>query len=191
MRASFIALALTFPMSAAAEKAVSERINLDAGRPVRVEMDKGRLIVTPSTAAVASYRVKFVPDETRPMFRFFGGVGPSQFDYDQSSAVYDAGKGTLKIRTGEHLDALVTLEVPSTQSLDMNLEHGELKLGAVAGKIVAFIKDGLLSYDASALAPNACVKATINDGIVKNKRDFPCESPSATLHGHTGIISVK
>lgn len=193
MRKSLIALALSLPLAVAAAdgKAVSDRVKIDADRRIRVEMDKGSLTVTPSTTGYITYLVKFVPDETRPMFRFFGGVGPSPRDYDESSASFDALKGVLTIHTGSHLDAVVTIEVPVKQPLGLQLTTGEAKIGPVTGKLDAFIKDGILKYDASALAPGVCVKATINDGIVENNRDFKCESAGAVLHGHTGIISVK
>ncbi len=192
MRKPVIALLLSLPLLAAAEgKVASDQVKIEADRRISVRMDTGYLTVSPSAAGVITYRVKFVPDETRSMFRFFGGVGPSQRDYDDCSAIFDAAKGTLTIRTGKHLDAVVTVEVPAQQPLDLNLADGEIKIGAVSGKLDAFINDGIIKYDASALAPGACVKAAINDGVVENKRDFPCETASATLHGHSGIISVK
>ena len=191
MRKSLIALLLSVPVLALAAdgKVVSDQIRIDASQKVRVAMDKGYLTVLPSADGALDYSVEFKPDETCSLFPW-GKIHPSEDDYRASSVSFDHDKGVLTIQTGKHLDAVVKLKVPVKQSLDVQLKTVAAKIGPLAGRLDAFIENGIVKYDASALAQAVCVDASINDGIVHNKRDFQCSAPGAALHGHSGIISV-
>lgn len=181
-------LSLTLPAAAAERKVVSENVKINAGERIQVEMDKGELSVTPSAAGAMTYTVEFVPERKR---WFFGSAVPTAQDLQVSTASFDAAKGVLTIRTGKRLKAIVKLEVPAKQELDVRLQVGTADIGPVSGKLEAFVDVGVLTYDASAMAAGVCVEASMGLGEVKNERDQNCKSVGAELRGRMGTISVN
>lgn len=190
MKKPLIALMLSLPLSAAAadHKIVSENVKIKPDQRIHVEMDKGALSVTPSSAGAMTYRVEFVRERRR---WFFGNTVPTAHDLEDSSASFDAAKGVLTIRTGKRLKALVKIGVPAKQPLDVQLKVGTADIGPVSGKLEAFVETGVLTYDASALAAGVCVSASMKFGEVENDRDHNCKSVGAALHGQMGTISVN
>ena len=193
MKNSLIALLLSLPLSAAAAdgKVVSEQVKIGAGKEIHVAMDKGQLAVVPSGSGTLTYRVEFVPERGRSLLKLLHIGNPSAADYERSSASFDAATGTLAIRTGEHLKAIVKIGVPVKQPLDLNLTVGAAEIGPLSGKVKAFVATGDLKYDASALAAGVCVSAALRLGEVRNSRDVDCKSVGTTLRGNLGTISVN
>lgn len=166
---------------------VKNEVVLKPGQKIAVASDSGKLTVSSSESDTFAYRVEFLPNKTG-WLDF--SKGPTEKDYDECTAVYTP-EGGLKISTGKGLNAIVTVSVPAKNALDAQLSAGILTIGPRAGLVEAFVGDGILEYDASALGAGVCVTATINAGTVKNKRDFNCKSVGAVLHGHSGLITVK
>lgn len=190
MKSSLLAALLLLPLSASAEpKTVYNSAKLDLDKLVRLEMNQGYLTISPASGWNMTYKVEFVPDEGCKAL--FHRVCPSAQDYADSAATYDAASGDLAIHAGAHLDAVVTLEIPAQQPLTVHLHTGAAKIGALIGKLDAFVEDGILNYDSSALAAGVCVSARVDDGIADNKRAFKCAAPGAVLHARTGVISVR
>ena len=165
----------------AGAKDVSGQVELKAGAWFRVDGDKGHIEVYPIASGPVTYEVRFQADH---------GTRPSQQDYDDSSAVYDAAKG-LSIRTGKHLEMKVKIGVPAKQPVEVQLETGLVEIGQLTGKIEARVQTGELDYDARALPADVCVNASVNEGSVTNNRDFRCRTGEANLHVHTGTLEVK
>lgn len=168
-------------------QAVTNEVAMKPGQKIAVASDNGKLIVNASESETLTYRVEFIPNKTG--FLDFG-AGPTQKDYDDCKATYTADQG-LKVQVGKGLNAVVTVNAPAKAALDAQLKSGILTISARAGKVEAFIGEGILEYDAAGLPAGVCVTASINAGTVSNKRDFNCASVGAVLHGHSGIITVK
>jgi hypothetical protein len=169
------------PRKKAVSKFVSDKVRLKAGGWLRVVGDKGLIEVVPIASGPITYEVEFRPDQ---------GAAPSQKDYDDSSATFGAAEG-LTVRSGEHLEIRMKIRVPANQPVQAQLETGELVIGRLTGKIDATLVTGELRYDARALPADSCVTASVNEGIVTNKRDFRCKPGDAILHVRTGTLEVE
>lgn len=194
MRKLMCMLAASVPLTTAAyanalAKTVSENVEVAASQKIRINLDKGTLVVLPGDSARIKYRVDFAPDGGTPWF--FRKDGPTAKDYEDSTAVFDKNTGELKIQSGRKIDTTVKVYLPSAQALDVNVEAGMAKIGPLAGKVDAMLAVGDLKYYASALPEGACVDASIKIGVVTNDRDVNCKSVGAKLRSHTGIITVE
>lgn len=187
-----IAVLLSLSLSAAAAdgKTVSDSVKIGAGRKIRVEMDKGLVVVKSSAAGTLTYRVQFTAERTGWRW-FFGSTVPSARDYDASTAAFDAATGVLSVRSGRRVSAVLTVEVPAKQALDLQLAVGDAEIGPRSGKLDAFVGVGELEFDGSALPSGACVETALEAGSVENARDQRCKSVGATLHGRVGSIAVN
>jgi hypothetical protein len=178
---SALMLSACAPRKKAVSKFVSDKVSLKAGGWFRVVADKGIVEVVPIASGPITYEVEFRPDQ---------GAAPSQKDYDDSSATFDAAEG-LTVRSGEHLGIRMKIGVPAGQPVQAQLESGALVIGRLTGKIDATLVTGELRYDARALPADICVTASANEGIVTNKRDFRCKPGDANLHVRTGTLEVE
>lgn len=184
------ALLLSLPLCAqavdgkAVAKLVSDRTGLKPGQELRVDMDRGRLVIAPGAGPELVYEVEFAPEKG-----LFGTKAPGPEAYEASTARFSAEKG-LEIRTGKGLGAVVKLSLPVAQPMRLALGAGKAELGRLTGVIDAVVGTGVLEYDGSALPEKACVDATVKTGVTKNdKRD--CRPATIKLHVKTGTVSVN
>lgn len=174
----------------AVAKVFSQEAAVRAEQKIRVEVDRGELKVAPGEPGKLSYQVEWVPSHSRSFFKMFDKNAPTQKDYDACSASYSAEKG-LQIKTGERVNAVVTVGIPAGQPLDIQLEAGVLEVGKLTGKLSAALETGTMKYDGTGLPAGACVEASVKTGAVENKRDRGCKAVLVTLRTGTGTITVK
>lgn len=173
----------------AVAKVFSQEAAVKADQTLRVGLDRGELNVAPGEPGKLSYQVEWKPSRSRSFFKS-DKDSPTQKDYDDCSAAYSAEKG-LEIKTGERIEAVVTVRVPQAQPLEVKLDAGVLEMGKLTGKLSAHLDRGTMKYDGRALPAGACVDATVKTGGVENKRDEGCKTTLVTLRARTGLIAVK
>lgn len=186
MKKSILAVLLVLPTMASAldAKSVSERIAVDATEEFSIQIDKGQAVINPSSSSSVSYQVDFMPDS-------FSGRGPSLKDYEDSGASYDKATKTLTIRCGQNVRAQVRIGLPVAQTASLSLEDGIAEIGAHAGRLKAFVRNGMIRFDGSALPAKACVVGVAKHGHVSNSRGGECMDPLVLLRVTNGTISVK
>ena len=189
MKKLLIAMTLTWPLRAQAlgGKILSDQAQLKSGTEVRIVVDSGRVIVLPSTSSLMTYQVEFVPSQSG----WFGPKSPTSESYENSGASYSQDKGTLTIHTGEHLNAQVKIYLPAAQPVDLMLMEGVADIGALTGRLKAFVQNGTLRYDSSALPKDSCVLTIARHGTASNTKESDCMEPDALLRVSNGYVSVR
>jgi hypothetical protein len=159
-----------------------------AGQMLVLSLDKGDVHVEASKTGELTWKVKFKADQGPSLIRL--GSGPSQKDLDACTASWDSQKGFV-VTTADGVGVEITVAVPEKESLQADLKAGILNIAARTGKTDARIGAGILEFDSSALPKDACVTASMNSGVVRNKRDIRCAVPAAILHGDSGVLTVN
>ena len=189
MKKLLVAMTLLSPLQtrAFAAKIISDKTSLKSGAEVRIVVDQGRVIVIPTNSPALSYRVEFVPSQSG----WFGPKAPTSESYENSGASYNRDKETLTVRTGANLNAQVTVYVPAAQSVDFRLAQGVADIGALTGRLKAFVDSGILRYDSSALPEGSCVMAFARHGSAHNAKESDCMEPDALLRVANGYVSAR
>lgn len=189
-----LAFILSLPLAACGQAGdkqaatMSSPLELPSGQQLRVEVNRGQVVVEPSGAEAPSYEVRFKKDQSLMVYLGLrkdpqGGACPD------CTASYERSKG-LRVQSPEGVNAIVKVRVPAEQALAVGLEVGTVKIGALTGRIDAEVGVGTLDYDASALPKGACVDASVKTGATHNNRETGCTSVTAKLMTRTGTVTV-
>jgi hypothetical protein len=171
---------------AAQGKSVSDQIVLGKDG-VRIVIDSADMFLeSSSNAAKPSYQVDFV-SESHGLF----SSGPSQKDYDRSSASYDRKTGVLNIHAEDGLTARVRVSIPAGAALAVSIKNGKASIGARSGKTTVDMENGLLSFDASKVPASSCYQMTVDNGLTRGRKGRICANPSAVVHLLNGIATVE
>lgn len=182
--AVLVALTAACSRNSLPARVVEGKAPVKAGSKIFFKANGGAVKIVASKTGEATWRVELKPDGD------WSGAAATEKDYDSCKVAFEPGKG-LTVETTKGIGAKIVFAVPDKEALDADLTAGILDIGPRAGATNAFIDAGILNYDASALPAKVCVSATINEGAVNNRRDRDCASTGATLHGHSGVITVN
>jgi len=159
--------------------------NVTLGRSVwfNIEGDRGIVKVNPIKSGPITWRIEFTSK---------GWTTPSANDYADSQAIYTKERG-LVITSGEHLSFIAKIDVPVDQPLKLNQGSGSIVIGKFTGEIIGKLKVGRLTYDASDLPEDTCIKTVVEQGNSTNewKNDPFCENARVKLYVHIGHLKVE
>lgn len=185
MRALLAGLMLTLTASAS-NAARIEQGQFELNGRVKINQDKGNLVIVSSNAKTLTYRVEFTS-------AFFKG------DVNKSKVTVNGNDG-LTVEAGTGVHAKTILYVPANVQVDVQFGDGTVNLGNLSGLISASVANGTLTFDSSNVAKNGGVRARATNGAVKTPwgnsggtgaKIATSEKPTVTLSVGNGTVIVK
>lgn len=182
-----LALAFLVPTSACRAQNTVRQGSFPAGGSLRIEQDKGTLVVEPGEGSAVEYSTEFSG-------RFWSNGGGS------GRVEEDARAGRLGIYAGSDTRAKTVVKVPKNLSLRLGFGDGSLKIGALSGPLNASVANGQLTFDSAGVPQGACVGAKALNGIVRTpwgrssgagSEVRPCPKPLVELEVINGTVEVR
>ncbi|OIO11276.1 MAG: hypothetical protein AUJ52_02185 [Elusimicrobia bacterium CG1_02_63_36] len=170
---------------AAALKSQSNSIAVDAGREIKIAVNRGELTIEAGSESAVSFAVGFKANQDGWFAR-----KPSEEEIKKSSVSFNSGDGVLAVFAGERLTARGTVTVPTGSALTLNVETGVLTIRPRSGRTDAYIETGIVTYDDGGSAGDSCVDAWVKIGVIEGASGKRCESPKASLRVETGTITI-